>query len=123
MFSLATLLPSLVPAGVDLIKGAVNHFFPQPETTAEKAELLDAGTRRLQALATLDKPVGEPSQWVIDLRASARYIACYVLMINAVVMLNYGENIVLISASVDMGASAFSFLFGDRMWNKIKGVK
>ena len=35
---------------------------------------MKAEAEKLQALAALDSPTGEPSKWIVDLRASFRYI-------------------------------------------------
>jgi len=80
---LTFLLPALAPAITDGVRGLVARFTggagSQPANIAERVQLMQAETARLQALATLDAPVGSPSQWVVDMRASYRYIAIGVI--------------------------------------------
>lgn len=75
---LPTLISALVPVGADGIRSIFNWLTggagAQPTNVEEAVKLMEAETNRLKVVAELDKPVGNPSQWVIDLRASFRYI-------------------------------------------------
>jgi len=123
----SVLLPALLPAVLDAVRGAGRVIAgklggAQPASVGEVIQLADADTRRLQALAALDQPGGTPSQWVIDLRASARYVACFGLIgyAFAAPALLAGDADA-IAAGQEMGAQAFAFLFGDRIYANLRG--
>jgi hypothetical protein len=65
----------------------------------EQIKMNEADIERLKALATLDTPGGTPSQWVVDLRASFRYIAAAALILSG----------------IDLASSPFGFIFGERL--------
>jgi hypothetical protein len=115
---LETIIGALVPIGVEGIKQAVVNWTGgvKPTTVAEQIQMDQQEVLRLEAVAKLDTPIGQPSQWVIDLRASARYIgalaviACgistlYIPTLDATV-----KTIALEAANI-----AFGFLFGSRI--------
>ena len=87
------ILPALVPAFADGARGLIAKFTGgaggQPQNITERIELMKAEAEKLQALAALDSPTGEPSKWIIDLRASFRYVIISSIMIfTAVVVFN-----------------------------------
>lgn len=112
------ILSALVPVGIEGIKqfianktGAV-----KPTTVDEQIRLDQNEISRIEAIAKLDAPGGTPSQWVIDLRASARYIGAL-----GVISVGIGT---LFMPSLDKGVQAlaleaaniaFGFLFGSRI--------
>ena len=73
---LETILAALVPVGIEGVKQVFARFIGgvRPTTIEEKIRLDENEINKLNALAALDNPGGVPSQWVIDLRASARYL-------------------------------------------------
>ena len=72
--------------------------------------------KRMQALAVLDNPGGTPSQWVIDLRGSSRYIMAGVVIVSGVAALFVPEMHLEVKAIAFEGANiAFGFLFGQRI--------
>lgn len=84
----------------------------------EQVKLDQANVEKLKALAALDTPGGTPSQWVINLRASFRYIAAAILILNGMAIIGYG----ILSASpevfalgVEVAGSPFGFVFGERL--------
>jgi len=120
---LTTLLSSLIPVGVEGIKQGITHLTGgvKPTTVEDQIRLDEQDIKRLQALAVLDNPGGTPSQWVIDLRGSARYIAAFVVILGGV-----GTAFVpTVDATVKVlcleGANiAFGFLFGQRILANFK---
>jgi hypothetical protein len=78
------LLGALLPAGVDLAKTMFGGLARRwgGLSVDDEIKLENAGIERLKALAVLDTPVGTPSQWVVDLRASFRYIACGIFVVG-----------------------------------------
>jgi len=115
---LETLIGALVPIGAEAIKQGVSKLMGgvKPATIDEQIKLDQSEIARLEALAKLDTPVGQPSQWVIDLRASARYIGALAVIATGIGTLY----ITGLDASVKMVALeaaniAFGFLFGSRI--------
>lgn len=133
----AALIAALAPAALDMgrslfsgIGRAISSkWFPdaaRPQNVAEQVQLQDADTRRLEALAKLDTVAGQPSQWVVDLRASTRYIAVAAIVLSAL-------TIALISPVYtvppetwdtvgDWAQSAFFFLFGEHAYIRTRGA-
>ncbi len=121
---LTTLLSALVPVGVEGIKQVVVSKFGgiKPTTIAEQIQLDEQEIKRLEAIAKLDNPGGTPSQWVVDLRASARYIAAGIVICGGVGM-SFTPSIDPTVKVVGLEAAnvAFGFLFGTRItasWKK-----
>ena len=133
---LETLLVSLVPAGLDLLKGAggalSRKFFGLSVDDQIKLETAQVG--KLQAIAALDNPYGEPSKWVVNLRASFRYIAASAIILigtGVLVLAGYQYNLEdadsamvewLVQLGLETVGTPFFFIFGERMWQGIKGA-
>jgi hypothetical protein len=123
---------------MDLIKGAggaiSRKFFGL--SVEDQIKIDNAGVDKLKALAELDNPYGVPSQWVIDLRASFRYIAAALLIVAGIVGISVGAYWYNVSETVEAGEQAkaiialgaetagtpFFFVFGERMWIGLKGM-
>ena len=120
------ILPALVPAFADGARGLIAKFTGgaggQPQNITERIELMKAEAEKLQALAALDNPTGEPSRWIVDLRASFRYIIISAIMIfTAIVVFN--PNIVgaaVVAVFLDMSGACMSFVIGERMYLSLK---
>ena len=130
---LALILPSLIPSALDAIKslfGAAQRKW-LGLTVEQEIELEKAAIERLKALAELDNPSGNPSQWVVDLRASFRYIAAFVSIMAGIgigysvmfVHNGWSEEMLafLFSTAIDLIGIPFSFIFGERLWKGMKG--
>lgn len=117
-----SIIGALVPVGIDGVKQLINRFAGgvKPTTIAEQIELEKMDISRIEAIARLDAPAGTPSQWVIDLRASARYIgALFVIAIGiSTIFLNVPEQIQRIG--IEAANIAFGFLFGSRIMANLK---
>lgn len=114
---LETILAALVPVGIEGVKQVFARFIGgvRPTTIEEKIRLDENEINKLNALAALDNPGGTPSQWVIDLRASTRYVGSLVVISAGVITLylpvdDYTKGIALEAANI-----AFGFLFGSRI--------
>ena len=131
---LALILPSLIPAGLDAVKGLFGAAQRKwlGLTVDEEIKLDEAAVAKLEAVAKLDNPYGTPSQWVVDLRASSRYIMAGVSIL-AGIGLGYGvlyddgkyqpeEMAFLMATSLDLIGIPFSFIFGERLWEGMKGL-
>lgn len=123
---LSLILPALVPAFADGARGLIAKFTGgaggQPQNMQERIELMKAESEKLQALAALDTPTGEPSKWIINLRASFRYIIISSIMIfTAIVVFNpdiVGATVVAVF--LDMTGACMSFVIGERMYLTLK---
>ena len=119
------ILPALVPAFSDGVRGLFAKLTGgaggQPQNMQERISLIQAETERLKALAALDTPTGEPSKWIVDLRACYRYVIISFILI-ATICVVYSTNIPLsvVSIFLDMTGACMSFIIGERMYLAIK---
>ena len=117
----SVLFPALLPALTDGVRGIFAKFTKgaggNPVNVNERIQLMQAETARLQALAEIDKPAGEPSIWVTNLRSSFRYIAIIIIWlatVGAVFTPTVPEPITLIM--LDLSGACMSFVIGERMY-------
>jgi hypothetical protein len=117
----SVLFPALLPALTDGVRGIFAKFTKgaggNPQNVNERIQLMQAETARLQALAEIDKPAGEPSIWVTNLRSSFRYIAIIIIWlatVSAVFTPTVPEAITLIM--LDLSGACMSFVIGERMY-------
>ena len=124
---LGLLLPALVPVASDAIRGVVARLTggagAKPQSVDEAIRMMEAETAKLTALAELDRPAGNISQWVADLRASFRYIAAGVIILAAVVTLFVPTSVELVDIVWQAAGSVWAFIFGDRAYQYIKKGK
>ncbi len=115
---LETILSALVPVGVEGIKQVITRFTGgvRPTSVAEQIQFDQNEVTKLEALAKLDTPVGQPSQWVVDLRASARYIgALLVIAVGIGSLFIPGVTETVQTLALEAANIAFGFLFGTRI--------
>ncbi len=136
--ALETVLLALVPAGLDLltgIGGALSRKF-LGLSVEDQIKLENAQVNKLEALAKLENPYGTPSLWVVNLRASFRYIAAGFLIVAGAALMAYGgyeyaqaiddagrtiaDGIVALGA--ETAGAPFFFIFGEKMWQGVKGI-
>ena len=119
---ITALLSALVPVGVEGAKQVINKMVggPKPTTIDEQIKLEQADVAKLEALAKLDNPHGTPSQWVIDLRASARYLAAWAVIVGGGAVLFTPADIQVKALAVEAISVAFGFLFGTRIVANLK---
>lgn len=119
---LETIIGSLVPVGVEGIKQLIVKFTGgvKPVSIEEQLKLDQSEIDRLKALAELDNPHGTPSQWVIDLRASSRYLGALVTIAVGLSTLyvQVPEQVQMIG--LQAANIAFGFLFGTRIMANFK---
>lgn len=113
-----TILAALVPVGVEGVKQAINKWTGgvQPTSIDDQIKLQNADIERLKALAELDNPHGTPSQWVVDLRASSRYLGALLVIVAGLIALyipNLPKEVVAIA--MEAVGIVFGFLFGQRI--------
>ena len=122
---LGLILPALVPAFTDGVRGIFAKFTGgaggQPQNMQERIQLIQAETEKLKALAALDTPSGEPSKWIVDLRASYRYvIITFILLATIFVVYSPGIQLGIVSVFLNMTGACMSFIIGERMYLSIK---
>ena len=113
-----TIVGALVPVGAEAIKQIVTRFTGgvRPASIDEQIKLDQSDIERLKALAALDNPGGTPSQWVIDIRASSRYIgALAVISVGIGSLFIDGITPDVQKGALDAANIAFGFLFGSRI--------
>lgn len=121
---LEAILAALVPVGIEGVKQVIAKFTGgvRPTTIAEQIQLDQNEIQRLQAIAALDNPYGNPSQWVVDLRASSRYLGALAVIAVGITSIylpvdDYTKGIALEAANI-----AFGFLFGTRIMANLSKV-
>ena len=125
--SIASLiLPALVPAFSDGVRGIIAKFTGgaggQPQNVEERVRLMEAEAAKLQALAALDGVNGEPSRWIINLRASFRYVIISAIMLFTGLIV-FNPDIVgasVVAVFLDMTGACMSFVIGERMYLTLK---
>jgi hypothetical protein len=123
---ISLILPALVPAFSDGMRGIFARLTGgaggTPQNVTERIQLMEAEATKMQAMATLDNPTGNPSQWIVDLRACYRYvIISAILIFTGIVVFN--PNIVgvsVVSIFLDMSGACMSFIIGERCYLNIK---
>lgn len=119
---LETIIGALVPVGIEGIKQLIGKFTGgvRPTTIDEQIRLDQSEIARIEALAKLDNPYGTPSQWVIDLRASSRYIGALVVIILGIATLYLTQEPYIQRIGIEAANIAFGFLFGSRIMANLK---
>ena len=112
-----SIIGALVPVGVEGIKQLMTNFFGGVKATSIEDQIkLDANEiEKIKALAELDKPIGQPSQWVVDLRASARYIGALAVITVGISTLYAPVDVRIQAIALEAANIAFGFLFGSRI--------
>lgn len=122
---LSLILPAVVPALTDGVRGIFAKLTGgaggTPQNVNERIQLMQAETERLKALAEIDKPAGEPSKWVVDVRAIFRYAAItliWIATIFAVFTPTVEQGIVIML--LELSGACMSFVIGERMYLSLK---
>jgi hypothetical protein len=120
---ITALISALMPVAVEGAKQGINKLTGGPKATTidEQIKLDQSEVARMEALAKLDNPYGTPSQWVVDLRASARYIAAWAVIIGGgAILFISGIDLTVKGLAVEAISVAFGFLFGTRITANMK---
>jgi len=122
---ISLILPALVPAFSDGVRGLFAKLTGgaggTPQNMQERIQLIQAETEKLKALSALDTPIGEPSKWIIDLRAAYRYVIITFILI-ATIFVVYSPSIptAVVSVLLDMTGACMIFIIGERMYLGLK---
>lgn len=114
------IISALLPAGVEAVKTLFGGISRKVGglSVDDEIKLSDANVKRIEALANLDNPHGTPSQWVVDLRGSFRYIACGVIVAGGFGVAAFVPAVAPLG--IEAAISASSFIFGERMLLSLK---
>jgi hypothetical protein len=117
MMLLETIIGALLPVAVESGKQIITKWVGgvRPTSIDEQIKLEQAEVSRIEALAKLDTPVGTPSQWVIDLRASARYVGALLVIAVGISTLYVPVQETIRTLALEAANIAFGFLFGSRI--------
>lgn len=128
--ALETILATVVvPAVVDLVKSGfsfIGRKMGGGVSIDDKIKLDQSDISKMEALAKLENPFGVPSQWVVDLRASFRYVSAGVLILGGLSIAGYGavaKAVDTVQLGLEVAGMPFLFIFGERMWNNFTGKK
>jgi hypothetical protein len=119
---LDTIIGALVPVGIDGIKSLIGMFTGgvKPLNVDEQIKLDQNEIAKLEAIAKLDNPYGVPSQWVIDLRASSRYLGALFVIVVGIGTLFLPVEPQIQRIGIEAANIAFGFLFGTRIMANLK---
>lgn len=112
---IGALVPIVAEGGKQLITKWAGGV--KPTSVAEQIQLEQSEVARIEALAKLDAPIGTPSQWVVDLRASARYVGALVVIAVGISTLYVPVADAIRTLALEAANIAFGFLFGSRIVN------
>jgi hypothetical protein len=117
-----SIIGALVPVGVEGIKQLITSLTGgvKPATIEDQIKLDQSEIARIEALAKLDNPGGTPSQWVIDLRASSRYLGALVVICVGLSTLYFSTTEYIQRIGIEAANIAFGFLFGARIMANLK---
>ena len=117
-----SIIGALVPVGVEGIKQLITNWTGgvKPVSIDEQIKLDQSEIARIEALAKLDNPGGTPSQWVIDLRASSRYLGALVVICVGLSTLYFSTTESIQRIGIEAANIAFGFLFGARIMANLK---
>jgi hypothetical protein len=119
---LETIIGALVPVGIDGIKSLIGMFTGgvKPLNVDDQIKLDQNDIAKLEAIAKLDNPYGQPSQWVVDLRASSRYLGALFVIVVGIGSLFLPVAPEIQRIGVEAANIAFGFLFGTRIMANLK---
>ena len=117
-----SIIGALVPVGVEGIKQLIGNWTGgvKPATIEDQIKLDQSEISRIEALAKLDNPGGTPSQWVIDLRASSRYLGALIVIVVGLSTLYFSTTESIQRIGIEAANIAFGFLFGARIMANLK---
>ena len=117
---LATVLPALIPVGIDGVRAIINRVTggagAQPANAQEVIALMQAETAKLEALAKMDCQAGASSQWVNNIVRLQRPVAVIGILTTYVLGLT-GLGILpdeAVNIAGNLASSVVFYLFGDR---------
>ncbi len=121
------LLPALLPVVLDGLKALFSGIFGnvKPLTVQDQIALKQADAEMMKGIAQMDAlQLGQQvSLWVSNLRAANRYLLADAIIGSTILLLFLPSGHVPVSyvnSMLDLTASVFSFMFGDRVYLHLK---
>lgn len=119
------LISAVAPAAIDAVKTLFGGISRKVGglSVDDEVKLAQTDIERLKAVAELDKPEGAPSQWVIDLRASFRYITAGTMVLGGLLIAGYGVYTInpdAIEIGATIASAPMSFIIGERFLLKFR---
>ena len=120
---LETLIPALLPALTDGARGLFNKLTggagAKPANVEEVVTLMDAETKRLEALSKIDSAQGV-SQWVSNVRAMQRPVVSGVIIFAYVGAIGLSKDVEMVNSLGVYAQMVTFYLFGDRTYMYMK---
>jgi hypothetical protein len=120
---LESLIPALLPVATDGIRGIFNKLTggagAKPANVGEVVTLMDAETKRLEALAKIDNAEGV-SQWVSNIRAMQRPVVSGLIIVAYVGAVGFSLDIEVVNNLGVYAQMVTFYLFGDRTYMYMK---
>ena len=123
MTGLELILPAVLPAAMDALKSLFGGISRKIGglSVDDQLKLESAGIEKLKALAQLDNPAGNPSQWVVDTRAAFRYVGAGVSILGGLTLIFVKPD--LAELGMQLVSAPYAFIFGERLWMGLTGKK
>jgi len=120
------ILTALLPAAADGVRGLIGKFTDnagaRPQNIGEAVQLMDADTRRLQTIASLEGNA-ESYKWVAAIRQLQRPVICGVVT-TAWFVVSLGAYDDFAKETVGQATQlVWFYLFGERGYMALKGAK
>jgi hypothetical protein len=115
------ILPAILPAAIDALKtlfGGISRKIGGLSAD-DQIKLDNSNIEKLKALASLDTVVGVPSQWVVDTRASFRYVGAALSILSGLALIFYKPEFV--EVGYNLIAAPYGFIFGERLYFGMTG--
>ena len=124
---LSNLAAALAPVTIDMVKAGVTGLSRKwfGLSIDDQIKLDQSVVEKMKALAALDAPSGTPSQWVIDLRSSFRYIAAGSMIVIGAFVIAVGTRInsdPVTNLGAQLVSMPFSFIFGEKLPIILRGT-
>jgi len=120
-----TIVTALLPVAQDGIRAVINKFTKgagaKPATTAEAIMLMKAETERLRAVSDMDRPTGQVSVWVNNVRSMMRPAATVLILLAYFYTLVFDTEASIAMNATNLAASVVFYLFGDRTVMYMRG--
>jgi hypothetical protein len=117
------ILPAILPAAMDAIKNLFGGISRRIGglSVDDQVKMQTADIEKLKALAQLDEVKGTPSQWVVDLRSSFRYLAAGFSIMGGLGLICYMPDLAELGGQLI--SAPFAFIFGERLYMGLSGKK
>lgn len=118
MTGLEVLLPAIIPALSNGVGNLITKWTggARAQSVDDVVKLGQLDIDKMKALAELDNPHGTPSQWVVDLRASFRYVAVLLVwLFTALAVFTPSVPAAMTEMLVTLAGATLSFIIGERM--------